>query len=77
MPAVSKKITLPLSIIASLVGAIALLSSWDQRRVHILSAVPYLLLLACPLMHLLMHRGHGRHGSSNHEHGGPSSRALS
>jgi Protein of unknown function (DUF2933) len=29
---------------------------------HVLLALPYLLLLACPLMHL-MHRGHGRHGS--------------
>jgi hypothetical protein len=28
---------------------------------HVLLAVPYLLLLACPLMHL-MHRGHGRGG---------------
>ncbi|NMJ39905.1 DUF2933 domain-containing protein [Roseomonas sp. JC162] len=28
---------------------------------HVLGALPYLVLLACPLMHLLMHRGH-RHG---------------
>ena len=26
---------------------------------HILSAVPYLLLMACPLMHLLGHHHHG------------------
>lgn len=26
---------------------------------HIAAALPYLLLLACPLMHLLMHCGHG------------------
>jgi len=25
---------------------------------HVLLALPYLLLLACPLMHLFMHRGH-------------------
>lgn len=31
---------------------------------HALGALPYLLLLACPLMHLLTHRGHG------HRHGG-------
>ena len=29
---------------------------------HFLSALPFLLLLACPLMHL-MHRGHARHGA--------------
>lgn len=30
---------------------------------HILAALPYLLLLTCPLMHLFMHGGHGhRHG---------------
>lgn len=28
---------------------------------HALGALPYLLLLACPLMHLFMHRGHGHH----------------
>jgi hypothetical protein len=31
---------------------------------HVLLAIPYLLLIVCPLMHVL-HRGHGRHG----EHG--------
>ena len=28
---------------------------------HALGALPYLLLLACPLMHLFMHHGHGGH----------------
>ena len=27
---------------------------------------PYLLLLACPLMHLFMHGGHGGHGHGGH-----------
>lgn len=26
---------------------------------HFLNALPYLVLLACPLMHVFMHRGHG------------------
>ena len=30
---------------------------------HVVAALPYLLLMACPLMHLFMHRGHG------HQHG--------
>jgi Protein of unknown function (DUF2933) len=29
---------------------------------HVLGALPYLLLLACPLMHAFMHRSHGGHG---------------
>ena len=28
---------------------------------HALGALPYLLLLACPLMHLFMHHSHGGH----------------
>jgi hypothetical protein len=27
----------------------------------VLGILPYLLLLACPILHLLMHRGHGSH----------------
>lgn len=32
---------------------------------HVLSALPYLLLLACPLLHFF---GHG-HGHGRHQHG--------
>lgn len=28
---------------------------------HIITALPYLQLLACPLMHVFMHGGHGHH----------------
>ena len=38
-----------------------------EHTVHVLSALPWLLLLACPLMHLFMHHGHG-----GHRHGGSS-----
>jgi hypothetical protein len=65
----SKRVTLPLSVIASVIGAFALITAWEQHRMHILNAVPYLLLLACPLMHLLGHGGHG-HRSSDGEHAG-------
>lgn len=35
-----------------------------EHTAHLFGALPYLLLLACPLMHVFMHRGHGRrHGS--------------
>lgn len=42
----------------ALIGAFFLLS---EHRAHLLGILPWLLLLACPLMHLLMHGGHG-HG---------------
>jgi hypothetical protein len=37
-----------------------------EHRGHLSQLVyylPFLLLLACPLMHLFMHGGHGKHGS--------------
>ncbi len=34
---------------------------FEEHRAHVLGALPYLLLLACPLMHLFMHHDHGRH----------------
>lgn len=35
---------------------------WTEHRAHLLGILPYLLLLACPLMHLFHHgHGHGRH----------------
>lgn len=32
-----------------------------EHRQHLFAALPYLILLLCPLMHLFMHRGH-HHG---------------
>lgn len=37
---------------------------WTEHRAHLLGALPYLLLLACPLMHLF--HGHGGHGGHHH-----------
>jgi hypothetical protein len=36
-----------------------------EHQAHLegaLTYLPYVLLLACPLMHLFMHHGHGGHG---------------
>jgi Protein of unknown function (DUF2933) len=38
--------------------AIALFFLWTEHRAHFLGVLPFLLLLACPLMHLFMHHGH-------------------
>ncbi|WP_207781242.1 DUF2933 domain-containing protein [Cupriavidus alkaliphilus] len=32
---------------------------WTEHRAHVIQALPYLLLAACPLMHLFMHHGNG------------------
>lgn len=62
-------------------GLVALLAIlgfffWQEHRVHVFDATIVLLLLACPLLHVFMHRGHGGHGRRGsgdggrlHEHG--------
>lgn len=40
---------------------------WTEHRAHLLGVLPYLLVLACPLMHLFHHHGHGRHGRHRHD----------
>jgi hypothetical protein len=45
-----------------LVAAIGVYLLWTHTG-HVLSALPYLFLLACPLLHFIGHGGHG------HEHG--------
>lgn len=39
--------------------AAAFILYWHWR--HVMDALPFLVVLACPLMHLFMHRGH-HHG---------------
>lgn len=34
-----------------------------EHRLHVLGYLPWLILLACPLMHVFMHRGHGHKGN--------------
>ena len=53
-------------------AAIAIFFLWEEHSAHILGAVPYLLLLLCPLMHYFMHGGHGKHGSDHKGGSGPS-----
>lgn len=37
-----------------------------EHTAHLLGALPYVLVLACPLMHMFMHRGHhGGHSDSS------------
>jgi hypothetical protein len=44
-----------------LIGAVAAYFLLTEHLAHVAGALPYLLLLACPLMHVFMHHGHGKH----------------
>ena len=48
-------------------GAIAAYFLLREHRAHFFGALPFLLLLACPVMHVFMHHGHGGHAR---HHGG-------
>lgn len=48
--------------------AIILPFQWGEHKAHILGVLPYLLLMACPLIHLFMHGPHGE-GGQGHDHG--------
>ena len=46
-------------IVFALIAAFYL---WTEHRAHLLGVLPFLIVLACPVMHLFMHHGHG-HGA--------------
>ncbi|MES2299430.1 MAG: DUF2933 domain-containing protein [Pseudomonadota bacterium] len=43
---------------------------YTEHRAHLFSVLPFLLLAACPLMHLFHHHGGHRHGDSGDDDGG-------
>ena len=48
--------------------AIAAFFLFTEHRTHLFGVLPYLLLLACPLLHLFMHRKHGGRGKGTGDH---------
>lgn len=42
-------------------GGIAAYFLLTEHLAHVVGALPLLILLACPLMHVFMHHGHGHH----------------
>ena len=50
-------------------GAVAAYFLLSEHRAHFFGALPFLLLLACPLMHVFMHGGHGSSGGHSGGHG--------
>jgi hypothetical protein len=54
----------PLGIFMLAAGAIGIYYLLTSHLTHVAQAIPYLVLLACPLMH--MFHGHGGHGHGSH-----------
>jgi hypothetical protein len=51
-------------LVVALVGGFFL---FTEHRAHLFGWLPFLLILACPLMHVFMHHGH-RHGGGRVGH---------
>ena len=67
--------TTPVTVGIGLFVAIAGFFLWQEHRAHVLGVLPYLLLAACPIIHLFMHHGHGgdtddHAGHARHTQGG-------
>ncbi|MFN4264452.1 MAG: DUF2933 domain-containing protein [Aquabacterium sp.] len=54
----------PLGIFMLLAGVVGIYYLLTEHLTHVRQAIPYLFLLACPLMHFFGHRhgGHAQHG---------------
>ncbi|GLI95137.1 DUF2933 domain-containing protein [Methylocystis echinoides] len=52
-----------------LIGFLAIVGFYllTEHTAHLFGVLPYLLLFACPLMHIFMHGGHGSHGGHQSE----------
>lgn len=50
-----------------LFAAIAVFFLWEEHQAHILGALPWLILLACPFIHIFMHRNHDHGEGHGHE----------
>ena len=52
----------PIFLILSIVGFYLV----TEHTAHLLGVLPWLILLACPFIHIFMHRGHGQHDHASH-----------
>lgn len=49
---------------------IAVFFLFTEHRAHVFGILPFVLLLLCPILHMLMHGKHGGHGGSDGGHAG-------
>ena len=47
-------------------AAFTVILLWEEHQAHLLGALPWLILIACPVLHLFMHGGHGHGGKGGH-----------
>jgi len=47
-------------------AAMGIVLLWSEHQAHFLGALPYLFILACPLLHIF--GGHGSHGGHGGRH---------
>lgn len=57
-------------LVCAILLAIAGVLLWTEHLAHALGLLPFLLILACPLLHVFMHGGHGGHGGHAHQQPG-------
>lgn len=62
-----KKTNLVMWVFLGFIAYLLITEHWA----HIVPYLPWLILLACPLLHIFMHGGHN-HGSDQGSHGGHS-----
>ena len=48
-------------------GAVVAFFLVTEHRAHLYGALPFLLVLACPIMMFFMHHGHGHHDQHNQD----------
>jgi len=65
----------PLGIFMLVAGAVGVYYLLTEHLTHVTQAIPYLFLLACPLMHLFHGHVHG-HGRNHGTPGGDSTKGL-
>lgn len=58
---------IPIWLGFALFVAIAVFFLWEEHQAHILGALPFALLVLCPVIHLFMHRGHRGHGAAGED----------